>query len=136
MKETAVQFGQSLDTDDYQLTQTLLAQDCVYEIGEEVIHGAKNIVASYEENMLAGRKKMDKLEWGESSIEEIKNNEFIVHFTDYLYHKNKKYVHKCRQKLFTNSEGKIHRIEHIADKKEQTALNAWYQSVGIPTSSL
>lgn len=133
MLETAKLFGSSLDKDDFNTTKKLLSADCIYDMGNQVLQGAENIVSSYEQNMLAGRSKMDKLEWGQSSIDVINDNEFFVNFTDYLFHKNEQYIHRCKQKLTINKNGKISKIEHILDKAKHQRLQKWYKSVGIPT---
>jgi hypothetical protein len=124
-------FGTSLDQDNFALTASVLDQDCIYKIGETTLVGPVNICNSYEENMIAGRKKLDELEWGKSKITRISENEFFVHFTDYLTHKNEKYTHRCKQKLTINSGGKINRIEHINDPEEQDRLDTYYRSVGL-----
>jgi hypothetical protein len=79
MKEIAIQFGQSLDNDDFNQTKKLLSQSCKYIIGDDTLVGPENICQSYEQNMIEGRKKLDVLEWGQSRIETIDNSEFYVH---------------------------------------------------------
>jgi len=130
-KEVASAFGISLDRDDFSATKNLLDDKCQYFIGKEILQGPSAICKSYEDNMIEGRKKLDKLEWGQSQIEEINNNEFYVHFTDYLTHKNEKYTHKCKQKLTVGSNDKIVKIEHIANPTEQERLNEFYMKVGL-----
>jgi len=130
-KEVATQFGNSLDKDEYHITRSLLALECQYFIGTEKLTGPKDICHSYESNMIEGRKKLDKLEWGQSVIEAINDSQFYVHFTDYLTHKGKDYVHKCKQKLTLDSSYKIIRIDHVADAEEQESLNNYYKSVGL-----
>ena len=129
--ETAVLFGNSLDKDDFATTRRVLADDCCYIIGDEKLIGPTAISSSYENNMIEGRKKLDELEWGQSRIEEINENEFYVHFTDYLTHKGIKYVHRCKQKLTLDANSKIVRIEHIDDPLEQERLNDYYKRVGL-----
>lgn len=130
MIRIAAAFGRSLDKDEYEKTAQLLSDDCSYKIGETTLNGPKEICDSYEGNMIEGRKKMDKLEWGESRIEVIDDQNYFVHFTDYLTHKGVKYTHRCKQKLTIKGE-KIIRIEHIMDAEEQERLDAYYRSVGI-----
>ncbi len=131
MKDIAAQFGMSLDKDDFATTKLLLGDDCRYVIGEEVLVGPDAICQSYEDNMIAGRKKLDKLEWGQSRIEELGGNKFYVHFTDHLGHKGVDYTHRCKQKLTIDTNGKIISIEHIYDQDEQDRLDAYYRSVGL-----
>ncbi len=130
-KQTAVKFGQSLDNDEFELTKQLLSQDCKYVIGKETLIGPDNICNSYEQNMLEGRKKLDSLEWGKSHIESINETEFYVHFTDFLRHKGKDYVHRCKQKLVVDDHGLISSIEHIHDQEEQDRLDQYYVAVGL-----
>jgi len=68
---------------------------------------------------------------GKSKIEDINDFEFYVHFTDYLTHKSKAYVHKCKQKVTVDSNNKIVKIKHISDPKERERLNNYYKSVGL-----
>lgn len=109
----------------------MLSEDCEYSIGQDIIYGPKDIAQSYERNMIEGKKKLDQLEWGQSEVESISDYEFLVHFTDYLMHKGKKYVHRCQQKVTVDSDLKITKIEHIADLEEQKRLDAFYRSVGL-----
>ena len=130
-KEVAFQFGNSLDKDDYARTRSVIADECEYLIGEKSLFGPVAIAKSYEDNMKEGKKKLDKLEWGECKIETINENEFFVHFTDYLGHKSIEYVHRCKQKITVGPNNKIVRIEHISDPAEQKRLDAYYKSVGL-----
>ena len=125
-------FGTSLDQDDFERTKTLLSDNCEYDIGSEVLRGPDAIAGSYESNMIEGRKKMDKLEWGESRVEALDNNQYFVHFTDYLTHKGETYTFSCKQRLTLEGD-QIVRIEHIHDAEDWEQLQAWYRSVGIPT---
>jgi hypothetical protein len=131
MKEIAIQFGQSLDKDEFDIMKKLLSRDCEYIIGEEILIGPEVICQSYEQNMIDGREKLDILEWGQSRIEPINTSKFYVHFTDYLTHKEEKYTHRCKQKLSINEDGLISRIEHIHDQEEQDRLDAYYKGVGL-----
>lgn len=131
MKEIAIQFGESLDNDNFDATKRLLSQNCKYIIGDEVLIGPENICQAYEQNMIDGRMKLDILVWGQSSIETISDSQYYVHFKDYLTQKEKSYTHKCKQKLTLNNEGKITLIEHIHNQEEQDRLNNYYKRVGL-----
>ena len=126
-----MQFGLSLDKDDFNRVKNMLSLDCKYVIGNEVLIGPEDICKSYEQNMKEGRKKLDSLEWGRSNIEQINEVEFYVHFTDYLTHKGIYYIHRCKQKLKLDNDNKIASIEHIHDQEEQDNLNIFYKKVGL-----
>jgi len=130
MKEVAEKFGESLDNDEFEITKETLSQHCKYIIGKQILIGPENICNSYEQNMIEGRRKLDKLEWGKSRIELINKSEYFVHFTDFLTHKGINYTHRCKQKLGIR-EGKIIQIEHIEDTEEQERLDEFYQKVGL-----
>ncbi|MFK7947140.1 MAG: hypothetical protein AB8G11_06110 [Saprospiraceae bacterium] len=133
MKTIATNFGTSLDNDDFETTKMLLSVDCEYFIGDTTLTGPEAIAGSYEANMIEGRNKMDKLEWGKSEIETISDTEYFVHFTDYLTHKGETYIHRCKQKVSVNDDGKIFKIVHISNAEEQQKLKAFYKRVGIKT---
>lgn len=130
MKELAELFGRSLDKDEFEIVKGILSLNCKYKIGEEILIGPENICNSYEQNMIEGRKKLDKLVWGESSIEVINDSEYFVHFTDFLTHKGINYTHRCTQKV-TIQKDKIVQIEHIENIGEQDRLNEFYRKVGL-----
>lgn len=113
------------------MTKELLSQECTYLIGDDILIGPDDICNSYEQNMIDGRKKLDVLEWGQSSIEQINASEYYVYFTDYLTHKGKHYIHKCKQKVTVNEKDQISCIEHIHDQEEQDRLDHYYREVGL-----
>lgn len=128
--DIAALFGSSLDKDEFEITKGLLSQDCQYSIGMKILRGPDEICQSYEQNMIEGRKKLDKLEWGESNIEKISESEYYVHFTDHLGHKGIEHIHRCKQKLTISGE-MIIQIEHIDNMEEQNKLDAFYRQVGL-----
>ncbi|MBR9859322.1 hypothetical protein GYB22_00940 [bacterium] len=123
-------FGRTLDQDDFDGTAKLLAKDCIYIIGSKQLKGPMAICASYESNMIEGRKKLDDLQWGASTAEEIDANHYLVHFTDYLRHNRLPHTHKCSQQL-TILENKITEIKHIPNPEEEKKLKTFYKKVGL-----
>jgi hypothetical protein len=130
-REIAILFGQSLDNDEFNRTKNLLSHKCKYFIGNDVLIGPDNICHSYKQNMIEGRKKLDALEWGQSTVESVNDSEYYIHFIDYLTHKGKSYIHKCKQLILINDKGKIISIKHIHDKEEQERLDLYYKEVGL-----
>ena len=124
-------FGTALDLDDFPTAQSLLAEKCTYDIGEEILRGPQAIVSSYEKNMLEGRQKLDELVWGESTVEWLGDKKVAVYFTDYLKHKGEEHIHRCRQVLSFDGDGKVVHIEHQNLPNEPERLKAFYQMVGL-----
>ncbi len=130
-KGIAKRFGRSLDQDQYEQTRQVLSPDCRYIIGDKIIKGPQAISDSYEQNMIEGKRKLDKLVWGECKIEAIDEQYFYVHFTDYITHKGQSYTHKCSQKVLVNDQMLIEQIEHIHNQNEMDNLHSFYKAVGV-----
>ncbi len=130
-RNIVLQFGKALDRDEFSIVRSLLEDACEYAIGEQKLIGPEAIANSYESNMIEGRKKLDKLEWGQCKVEQINDTEFYVHFTDYLMHKGEEYTHRCKQKIRVGVQNKIVHIEHISDPSEQERLDNFYKRVGL-----
>ena len=130
-KAKAARFGRALDQDDFETAKSLLSDSCEYFIGEDVLKGPQAIVDSYEKNMLEGRAKLDELEWGKSEVSQINERSYYVHFTDYLGHKGKKHIFRCKQLLNLDENGMIVLIRHISDEEEEGKLGAFYVKVGL-----
>ena len=131
MKTIAIAFATSLDNDDFDNAKSLLSRDCVYHIGSDKIVGPEAICRLYEQNMLEGRKKLDSLVWGKSEVEQIGENAFCIHFTDYLTHQSIAFTYRCRQHIRFGDDGAIILIEHIDDPAETGRLDAFYRRVGL-----
>lgn len=130
-KEIAERFGKYLDEDNFEEAKKLLAANCEYKIGAEVIRGPELIMKSYEDNMVEGRNKLDELQWGKSWIEQQSEDSYIVNFTDYLKHKGVSHIHKCKQILRLNEVGSIIQIEHVNNQEEEATLKKFYEKVGL-----
>ncbi|MEZ5057118.1 MAG: hypothetical protein R2879_08790 [Saprospiraceae bacterium] len=129
--ENVQNFAFALDADDFETAKFYLSSEAVYYIGNSILKGKEEIGKSYETNMLEGRAKLDNLIWGESRIQLVSNESFIIHFTDFLTHKNLTHVHRCEQKVWINSKLKIIKIEHLSNPKEEIALLEFYKKVGL-----
>ena len=81
--------------------------------------------------MIDGRKKLDNLEWGQSTVQIINEKEFYINFTDYLTHNDQKHTHQCTQKIRFDDRGLIIQIIHQDNEKETNELNAFYKKVGL-----
>ena len=131
-KETVARaFGQTLDRDDFAEFAQLLADDCIYEIGDQVLRTKESIAGLYEQNMLEGKKKFDELVWGQSRIESLNANEFEVYFSDYLKHRGIEHRYHCKQRIRINDALLVDQIVHFELPGERAALEAFYAKVGL-----
>lgn len=131
MEHIAKIFGSSLDKDDFEATRKILDPHCRYLYGDKILTGPDEIVASYKQNMIEGRKKLDELRWGENQVESINECSFLIHFTDYLKHKDQEFTYHCSQRIVINKSGLISEIIQIENEEESLQLERFYQSVGL-----
>ena len=124
-------FGEYLDADDFESVKTLLTDDCRYEINSKLIIGKIPIVDSYESSLKEGKQKFDQLIWGKSKIKAINENEFEVHFSDFLTHQGITHNYKCKQLLLINSDLLIEKIIHQEFPGQKESLEKFYINVGL-----
>jgi len=124
-------FGKALDHDDFMSVQGLIDPACVYTIGDTTLHGPQAIADSYRQNMLNGRNKFDELVWGESGVEQLATDVFLLHFTDHIKHCGQSLIHRSRQQITIGTNRRIVRIEHLADAQESARLQEFYRQVGL-----
>ncbi len=129
--DVAQGFGKALDHDDFASVKGLIRPDCVYTVGESTHTGPDAIAASYEQNMTEGRARLDEVVCGQSVVEAVGENEFLIHFTDHIKHKGKSFIHRCKQKITIGDDLRIVRIEFINDDNEAKRLQDFYEQVGV-----
>ena len=65
-EKIAIEFGRTLDKDQFEMTKKLLSHDCKYHIGEDVLTGPDEICNSYKQNMIESYLYLDRLQdWKE-----------------------------------------------------------------------
>ena len=129
--QIAEKFGRALDHDDFGTVKKLVDPECVYSVGENQFTGPDAIAESYETNMLEGREKLDELVWGNSFVEEVEPDEFIIHFTDHIKHKGQSFIHRSKQRITIGPDSEITRIDHVDDPNESVRLKTFFEKVGI-----
>lgn len=129
--DIAKKFGTFLDQDEYLNFKSILDENCVYEIGDEVLHGKEEIAGLYEKNMQEGKVKFDELLWGESRVEQVNATQFDIYFSDFLKHKGLSHNYKCKQRISLNSNNLVEKIIHMELPGEREALNRFYKQVGL-----
>jgi len=127
----AIKFGEYLDQDDFENFKSLLAENCIYEIAEQVLKTKNSIAGLYEKNMKEGKVKFDELVWGKNEIKQVTEDQFDVYFSDYLKHKGIEHNYKCKQRITINSENMVEKIVHIELPREKESLQKFYQQVGL-----
>jgi len=116
-----------LDAEDYISARKLLADSCEYEVRGTLIEGVDLIIASYQENGEAGRKRFDQVVY-ESSVSSLGNNRARIDDTDRVTHGGDTHVHRCAQEIAWDESGKIIKVLHIDLPDEIEAQDTFKQS--------
>ena len=76
--------AQALDGDDYETAAAVMADDVVYIIGDRVLHGREEIVASYREASAMARRLFDEVGYDHVVYPTEDPNTFRVGYSDIL----------------------------------------------------
>ena len=109
--ELATAFATALDREDYPAARSLMADNCTYEFGGEVIEGADNIIASYQSHGNDAREKYENVVY-ESRAETTGARSATLHYADTVRHAGETLVHRCRQHIEFGAPGLIERVVH------------------------
>jgi ketosteroid isomerase-like protein len=128
--ELARRFAQVLDADDFAALAELLAPDCAYSVGGEILVGPAAILASYRAASAWARAHIDFVAY-ESSVRASPDGRAVVTFVDRLEHAGHRHEHRCEQWLSVGAQGRVRAIEHVDLPGEPEALRAFFAAAGI-----
>jgi hypothetical protein len=126
----ATALARALDADDFVAAQALLASDCAYDAGAEVLVGPEAIVASYAENSRWARTTIENVRY-ESSVTAQTADTSAITYSDILDHRGEHHVHRCRQHVTIGPDGRVVAIRHEDLPGESEALDAFFARCGI-----
>jgi hypothetical protein len=118
------QFAAALDTEDYATARSLLANGCVYQIGDKTIVGVNDIIASYQKNSEEAPKRFDAIEYA-SVVESTGGNSAVIGFTDRVRLGDAWHEYHCRQHVVVDPDGSIVSIRHEEIPGEREQLQAF-----------
>jgi ketosteroid isomerase-like protein len=129
--EIVAAMARALDADDLDAVRALLADDCVYQVRGETLHGPEAIVASYAAASAMARRLFDEVRY-ESAVEGVSGTTARVAFTDYLLKAGHPWHrYRCRQEFTVGAAGRIVRIVHQEIPSERDALDRHMRECGI-----
>jgi hypothetical protein len=116
----ARQFAAALDAEDYVAARALVAEDCIYRLGDGVISGPDAIIDSYRANGAAARRRFDEVQYV-SSVEQTGASTAVINFIDRLRLGDQWHQFHCRQHLRIGPGGLIEEIRHegLPNQREQ-----------------
>jgi len=124
------ELARALDRDDFATAAGLIAQNCVYDTGREVLRGTDDIVASYQANSAWGRAQFDELLF-QSKVEPPVGPRVEVRFVDIIRKGELEYRHECIQEFTVGRQGKVVKIVHQDLPGETEALYDFFRRCGI-----
>jgi hypothetical protein len=116
----ASRFAAALDAADYVAARALLAEDCVYRLGEPVLSGPEAIIDSYRANGEAARRRFDEVQYV-GSIKLTGPSTAVINFTDRLRLGDQWRQFQCRQHFRVGSGALIEETKHdeLPNQREQ-----------------
>lgn len=129
-RHVALALACALDEDDWAAARSLLADDCEYHLGGQVVRGADAIVASYRTNSEKARRRLDRVAYA-SELERADASRATVLFVDRLEHAGLRHEFRCRQTFTLNAGGRVARIDHAELQREREALEAFFRRAGV-----
>jgi hypothetical protein len=130
-REVVGRLARCLDADDFAGARALLADDCLYRVGDEVHRGPEAILASYRAASARAHALFDEVRY-QSEVESTAAAIASVTFTDYLFkvgcgwHR-----HRCRQEFTVGADGRVVGIVHREIPGEREALDVYLRKCGI-----
>jgi hypothetical protein len=76
--------AQALDADHFEAAATTMAEDVIYTIGDRVLHGPENIVASYRDASAMARRLFDEVGYDHEVFPTEDPDTFRVSYSDIL----------------------------------------------------
>lgn len=121
------EFASSLDAEDYPLTESYLADNCVYESPTGDLTGTA-IIDSYKGSGDIARKRFDSIVY-RHEIKPLSEGWYQVTFIDELFSGRGSHVFRCNQQVRVEN-GRIVRIIHQEIPGERERLDAFTQCLG------
>lgn len=131
VRQVVERLARALDADDLATARAFLADDCVYETGNETRRGPDEILASYAAASAWAHRVFDEVRY-ESTVGPVAGATATVTYTDYLFKAGGRWHrHRCRQELTVGGGGRIARIVQREIPGEREALAAYLRECGI-----
>ena len=116
------ELARALDRDDFDAVADLLADDCVYEIGDRSHVGPKAISDSYRQGSELANRLFDEVEYGHALIGRTVDT-FHMDFADRLTYAGEVLDHHSHQEITVGPGSRIVRIVDITPAEEIAKVN-------------
>lgn len=130
-RAVAEAFSRALDRSNFSAARALLAADCAYDLGTEVLVGPDAVLESYARSARWAERHLDEVRY-ESSVLRVDGDRATILYTDYLLKAPAQWHrHRCEQDVVVNADGRIVRIVHRELEREADNLTAYLLAVAV-----
>jgi hypothetical protein len=126
-QQIASLFAVALDAEDYAAARDLLADNCVYKLGDVIHRGPDAVIDCYVANGDTARGRFDEVH-NFSTVETTGPFTAAVTFTDYLRRGDRWHDFRCRQHIRIDPAGLVEAITHEELPHERARLRAFESS--------
>lgn len=126
---TVERLARALDTDDYDTAASLIADDCVYTIGDKTLIGPE-VVESYRKASEQAHEIFDDVGFEHALMGEVAKHTYRIHFFDELVIGGERIVHLSEQDVTVHPDRGVVRIVDNPVKGEREKVDAFLRDHG------
>jgi hypothetical protein len=123
--------AQALDADDYEAAAATMADDVVYTIGERVLHGSAEIVASYRDASAMARRLFDEVGYDHEVFPTEDPNTFRVSYSDILTVDAETLAHMAEQHVTVSPGAGVVKIVNVDVPGEREKVDEFLTRHGL-----
>ena len=123
--------AQALDADDFETAAAVMAENVVYTIGDRVIHGREEIVASYREASAMARRLFDEVGYDHVVYPTEDRNTFRVGYSDILTVGGDTLAHMAEQHVTVAPGAGVVRIVNVDVPGEREKVDEFLARHGL-----
>ncbi len=123
--------AQALDADDYEAAAATMADDVVYTIGDRVLNGPEEIVASYREASAMARRLFDEVAYDHEVFPTDEPNTFRVSYSDILTVGGETLAHMAEQHVTVLPGAGVTNIVNVDVSGEREKIDEFLTRHGL-----
>ena len=123
--------AQALDGDDYETAAAVMADEVVYTIGDRVLHGREETVASYREASAMARRLFDEVDYDHVVYPTADANTFRVGYSDILTVGGETLAHMAEQHVTVAPRAGVAKIVNVDVPGEREKVDEFLTRHGL-----
>jgi hypothetical protein len=123
--------AQALDADDYEAAAATMADDVVYTIGDRVLYGPAEVVASYRDASAMARRLFDEVAYDHEVFPTDDPNTFRVSYSDILTVGGETLAHMAEQHVTVSPGAGVTTIVNVDVPGEREKVDEFLTRHGL-----